>query len=103
MSDAERARKLQRLLKLKALRSQVAAEIRAVESDLGIRRHRSKYAPPSCGTASGYQWHRYQWQKDPENNQWPLPPDDPCGCRAAHANQKRLRRRDTKTRPRKVA
>ena len=85
-----------RLRKLKALRAQVNSEISKVETDLGIRRHRSKYdEPPSCGTNAGYYRHRYLAKKDPENNPWPLPKDDPCGCRAAHGANWR-RRSDNK-------
>lgn len=32
---------------------------------------------PACGTEAGYQRHRI-------DGPWPLPPDDPCGCRDAH-------------------
>jgi hypothetical protein len=35
--------------------------------------------PQFCGTERGYQWHRHN-----DSFNWPLPPDDPCGCRAAH-------------------
>lgn len=31
-----------------------------------------------CGTERGYHWHR-------THGPWPLPTDDPCGCRAGHA------------------
>lgn len=34
---------------------------------------------PPCNTETAYQWHR---NNEPDN--WPLPTDDPCGCRAAH-------------------
>ncbi len=37
-------------------------------------------------TERGYQWHRHN---DPDN--WPLPADDPCGCRAAHAASEKFR------------
>lgn len=37
---------------------------------------------PECGTPEGYQWHYRRAKKDPAA-QWPLPADDPCGCRAA--------------------
>lgn len=39
--------------------------------------------PVSCGTERGYQWHRQLWRKHQEGT-WPLPADDPCGCRGAH-------------------
>jgi hypothetical protein len=44
--------------------------------------------PPlvSHNTERGYQWHRY-WRVD-----WPLPSDDPCGCKAAHAAHEALRK-----------
>lgn len=35
--------------------------------------------PMFCGTERGYQWHRHN-----DRSNWPLPADDPCGCRAAH-------------------
>lgn len=35
--------------------------------------------PPHCGSERGYQWHRYH-----DRDNWPLPDEDPCGCRAAH-------------------
>lgn len=34
--------------------------------------------PRHCGSEQGYQWHRHK------RINWPLPADDPCGCRAAH-------------------
>lgn len=43
---------------------------------------------PDCGTEWGYRWHR---RHDPDN--WPLPPDDPCGCRAAHTEWTRDNRK----------
>ena len=41
--------------------------------------------PVSCGTEQGYQRHRYLARKGADGAVWPLPVDDPCGCRAAHA------------------
>lgn len=38
---------------------------------------------PPCGTERGYQWHRNQ-ARTGRSDAWPLPDDDPCGCRAAH-------------------
>lgn len=32
----------------------------------------------ACGTERGYHWHR-------THGPWPLPAEDPCGCRAGHA------------------
>lgn len=52
---------------------QVAGTVRPVETP-----------KPPCGTEAGYQWHRHQWRKH-RIGTWPLPADDPCGCRAAHA------------------
>lgn len=90
----------ERLEKLLTLKAKVCLEIDQEESALGIRRRRrSRHVRPDCGTEEGYQWHRYQAKKDPANHPWPLPADDTCGCREAHAK----RWRDDKTRPRKVA
>ena len=71
----------QRLRKLETLRSKVDLEIEAARTDLrALRQNRSKNDPrPACATEAGYQWHRYH-----ERDNWPLPKDDPCGCRAAH-------------------
>jgi hypothetical protein len=44
--------------------------------------HPRHNTPRFCGTERGYQWHRYN-----DRDNWPLPADDPCGCRAAHAAQ----------------
>lgn len=46
---------------------------------------------PSCGTERGYQRHRHLYRVD-QLGQWPLPDDDPCGCKAAHAAHEALRR-----------
>lgn len=84
-----------RLRKLGHLQSAVANEIQAIRIELAVkprptskgpRIRRPKNARPPCGTDSGYQWHRYH---DPEN--WPLPAEDPCGCKAAHSLRLRLR------------
>jgi hypothetical protein len=83
-----------RLEKLKALRVQVNGEIRKVEADLGIRRRRSKYDPPECGTNEGYYRHRWLAKKDPDTHPWPLPKDDSCGCRAAHAATERSKNKE---------
>lgn len=45
-------------------------------------------AKPPCGTEKGYQWHRYH-----DRDNWPLPADDPCGCRAAHRDFARAQTR----------
>ena len=75
----------ERLAKLLTLKTKVSVEIDREESALGIRRRRrSRHIRPECGTEAGYQWHRYQAKKDPENHPWPLPAEDVCGCRAAH-------------------
>lgn len=75
-----------RLNHLITLRAKVEAEIAAERARLGIptpppaaARAPRGWRPP-CGTEQGYQWHRHH-----ERDQWPLPADDPCGCRAAHA------------------
>lgn len=39
--------------------------------------------PRVCGTERGYHQHRHDARKG--RGEWPLPADDPCGCRAAHA------------------
>lgn len=43
--------------------------------------------PGFCGTERGYQWHR-----EHDRGNWPLPADDPCGCRAAHRAHVALRK-----------
>ncbi len=49
----------------------------------GLRR--SKFTPPACGTESGYQAHRWKARNNTDSGeQWPLPVEDPCGCREAH-------------------
>lgn len=45
---------------------------------------------PPCGTEPSYQWHRTQWRRRGLGT-WPLPADDPCGCRAAHAAHRAFR------------
>lgn len=50
---------------------------------------------PECGTRKGYNTHRYLASKG--IGEWPLPDDDPCGCREAHRAyeaEKYRRRRD---------
>lgn len=89
-----------RLRELKVLRAKVANEIAAVELRLiaaenATRQRRSRFAKPPCGTDTGYQWHRYN---EPEN--WPLPPEDPCGCRAGHRHARRVK--DAEKRERKA-
>lgn len=87
-----------RLRDLKALQAKVANEIRDAEMRLmfaeqdtrptmrGPRRYWPRSVRPPCGTERGYQWHRYH---DPTG--WPLPDDDPCRCRAAHREHRRMR------------
>lgn len=53
--------------------------LRSVDADPGGR----PLLPVECGTERGYQRHRYQARMQRET--WPLPADDPCGCRGAHA------------------
>jgi hypothetical protein len=79
----------QRLRDLTALQARVDAEVAAVRAALlkhgdEQRARRSRYQRPECATESGYQWHRHQARKGIEGAVWPLPQDDPCGCRAAH-------------------
>lgn len=84
----EQQRLAVRLRELEWLRTRVAAEIlntRRMLAAAGRIRH-PRNVRPACGTERGYQWHRYH---DPDN--WPLPADDPCGCRAAHAKHNRIR------------
>jgi hypothetical protein len=94
----------QRLRDLLALRAQVDREIAATKERLDVDRprvRRSRHVQPPCGTPEGYQWHRYN-----QPDQWPLPKSDPCGCRAAHAADQRVRdqlRRITERRERWAA
>lgn len=79
-----------RLRQLRDLQRRVAHEIDVVTDQLAIhtdgrRIYRSRHRKPPCGTEAGYQWHRYN---EPDN--WPLPKDDPCGCRAGHARRRRI-------------
>lgn len=48
----------QRLQRLTFLRWRIDAEIRALAGEPPLRK-RSKKNPPTCGTESGYQRHRY--------------------------------------------
>lgn len=99
MSDELQAPRLrQRLRQLRALQMQVANEIMLTEAridaaDTRDRKRRSRYTKPPCGTDSGYQWHRYN-----EPDKWPLPADDPCGCRAAHSAKQRVRHAEKRAR-----
>jgi hypothetical protein len=75
---------IRRLQKLYALRGRVNEEIAALEaaSRALVKPSEPPPGPPEptfCGTERGYQWHRYN-----DRDNWPLPLDDPCGCRAAH-------------------
>lgn len=49
-----------------------------------IRRAQRVIDRPPCGTEQGYQWHYDHFRKRGKGK-WPLPADDPCGCRAAHS------------------
>lgn len=53
--------------------------------------------PVVCGTERSYQRHRHLWRRHGLGT-WPLPADDPCGCRAAHrahvAFRKAMKERD---------
>lgn len=40
-------------------------------------------AKAPCGTEKAYQRHRWEYHQHGLGD-WPLPADDPCGCRAAH-------------------
>lgn len=86
----------ERLARLYGLRDRVDAEIAALERTLRPRtepkrRKASKFDPVECGTDRGYYRHRYLGKIGQEP--WPLPPEDPCGCRAAHADVNRDRDR----------
>ena len=48
--------------------------------------------PTVCGTERGYQRHRTLARKGAEGAVWPLPLEDSCGCRAAHAANEALRK-----------
>lgn len=79
-----------RLRELEDLRRRVTVQInelqdRLVEMDADVARRR-RVRRPACGTDAGYHWHRYN-----EPDRWPLPVEDPCGCRAAHATRRRVR------------
>lgn len=77
-----------RLRKLEQLRAKTTSEINDITdrlADLGGTPRR-RFRRPPCGTPAGYQWHRYH-----EPDRWPLPKDDPCGCRAAHNQQRRIK------------
>lgn len=78
-----------RLQQLEELRRRLDVEILGAEATVkrlaGIKaRRRSRFDPPKCGTEAGYQSHRWRFRKH-DIGVWPLPEDDPCGCRAAHA------------------
>jgi hypothetical protein len=73
-----------RLRKLLGLRYQVDAEIATLRAELfGLRQPYGPRGDVDHGTEAGYQWHRYRHKKHSEG-EWPLPADDPCGCKAAH-------------------
>ena len=77
---------IRRLSKLAELRRRIDEEM-VILSEYVISTPKRGERPP-CGTERGYQWHRYH---DADN--WPLPKDDPCECRAAHAAFERARTR----------
>lgn len=98
-----RATKLRnRIADLRSLQQRIADEIEVAAAELREvtrppdRKYRRRGIRPDCGTETGYQWHRYH-----EAHAWPLPTDDPCGCRAAHAEHQRIR--DAIKRVKKVA
>lgn len=85
-------------------RTELNDEIRATEKRLEWLTsllpppRRSRLEPAECGTESGYQRHKYLWRTRKEGV-WPLPKDDPCGCRAGHARHEaqRVARRQWET------
>lgn len=97
----------QRLSKLQELQRRIDDEIQAIrtaqrragaqrasaELDVQRERARGKHRRGQtfeCGTEQGYQQHRARY-RDHGTGVWPLPADDPCGCKAAHAEHQRLR------------
>lgn len=91
LADPRVAKLRKRMRELKALRTRVADEILLIDAELARidgtnRRRRSRHIKPSCATDEGYHWHRYN---EPDN--WPLPKNDPCGCRAAHSAHERVK------------
>lgn len=86
------ARLRKRVDDLASLQQRVADELVAARNELREarrppqRKTRTRGRRPDCGTERGYQWHRYH-----EARAWPLPADDPCGCRAAHAEHQRIK------------
>lgn len=87
LADPETHRLKARLRELLALQARVSNEVRHTRDLIGLRQERRRtVAKPPCGSEQSYQWHRYH-----ERDQWPLPADDPCGCRQAHAEWNRLR------------
>lgn len=86
ISALNRNQALRRLSQLAQLRRRVEEEMVVLsEHVVGIPKRGEK---PPCSTERGYQWHRHY--KAPE---WPLPADDPCGCRTAHAAFNRAKSR----------
>lgn len=77
---------MSRLEDLYRLRLRVDEEIAAAERAQAFgaqpRQRRSRYDIPTCGTETAYQRHRTRRED--------LPVDDPCGCRAAHAEHNRI-------------
>ena len=73
------------LRELLALRARIDEEIVNARQELEDTRRGVK---PLCGTEKGYQFHRH------DRDNWPLPKDDPCGCRAAHSAHARAASRE---------
>lgn len=67
------------------------AAIRKDDRQAVARKVAARPRPP-CGTERGYQWHRARWRRLAEGL-WPLPPDDPCGCRSAHRTHEAEKKR----------
>jgi hypothetical protein len=98
LTDPREHRLRKRLRDLAALQARVDAEVASIRAALlkagDERTRRSRFQRPACATESGYQWHRHQARKGAEGAVWPLPEDDPCGCRAAHRAASRERTRE---------
>jgi hypothetical protein len=74
-------------------RSTLVELLRRVEEEIAVLDDHINRTPkrgerPRCGTERGYQWHRHH-----DRDHWPLPTDDPCGCREAHRVFERARAR----------
>ena len=84
-----------RIRELTALRTRINNELKELRAVVEPyvppdERLGGKPVPPQppCGSEKAYQWHRRFGPRD----EWPLPVDDPCGCRAAHTASERARR-----------